>query len=133
MIYYSLLFQTWRGGWLCLLGSSKELTNVVLHGTAFSCVEEYLFLCEYLWWYIVHQLDVLLIILLADSCVPSVHFQTQRLWLYLLHFSRDVTHVVLYGAAFSCDQENLFLCKHLPWYLVHQLDALFIFLLAVVF
>jgi hypothetical protein len=45
----------------------------------------------------------------------------------------DVAHVVLYGAAFSYVQENLFLCKHLPWYLVQQLDALFILLLVVVF
>jgi hypothetical protein len=55
----------------------------------------------------------------------SIH----RFGLCLLHSSRDLTHVVLHGGAFSCVQENLFLCKHLPWCLVHQLDALFIFLL----
>jgi hypothetical protein len=103
-------------------------------GLPFHVLKRICFLCEYLWWYIVHQLDLLFILLLAESCyVPMVHFQTHWVWLCLLHFSRDLTHVVLHGAVLSCVEENWFLCMHLPWCVVHQLDALFIFLLPVWF
>jgi hypothetical protein len=42
-VVFPLLFHTWRGLWLRLCCSTKDLAHVVLHGVAVSCVEDNLF------------------------------------------------------------------------------------------